>query len=112
MRLVDDDVVLTPPPQFPENEVIRGKEGVKRALRFSWGIVFGDDWASNMTLREAIRIDDRRALAVTDFSPSGIRSGITIASSPSAIYEIEEGRVVAIQLFIDEAEARRAAGLE
>ena len=111
-RLVDDDVVMTPPPQFPENEVVRGKEAVKRALRLSWGTVFGDDWATKMTLREVIPIDDRRALAVTDFGPSGARSGITVASAPSAIYEIDGGRVVAIKLFMDDAEAKRAAGLE
>jgi hypothetical protein len=82
------------------------------ALKLSWGIVFGDDWASKMSLRDLIPVDDRRVLALTDFDPSGVRSGVPIEGSLGAIYEVADGRIVATRMFTSGAEARRAAGIE
>ena len=110
--LFDDEVIATPPRQFPESGAIRGKEALERALHLSWGMVFGDDWPSKMALREVIRVDDRRAIAVTNFDPSGVRSGVPIETSPAAIYEVEESRIVALQMYLSAEDAQKAAGIE
>jgi len=111
-ELFGDDLVATPPSDFPESAEVRGKDELRRALRLSWGTVFGDDWVSRMSLRDVIPVDDRRAVGVTDFDPSGVRSGIQIETSPAAIYEVEEGRIVAVRMFLSGQDALRAAGIE
>jgi ketosteroid isomerase-like protein len=63
-------------------------------------------------VRSVERIDDRRALAVVQFSARGSGSGVEVAQEISVIYTIRDGMALRAEAYLDPHEARAAAGLE
>ena len=94
---------------WPEPEVYRGHDGVRRF----WG-----QWAEvieGMTLdiQQCDAIDDEWVLAVTRASGRGAGSGAAVESGSFAqLAQFREGEVVRVRLFGDVRHARAAAGLD
>ncbi len=57
-------------------------------------------------------VDSKRVLAFMRFSPTGRASGIRVAGSSTNVYDLIDGKISHIRIFLDRQEALKAVGLE
>lgn len=111
-ELIDPDAVIefaTPDGGFVGDMAgpFRGADG----LRTGW-LEWLAPWESFIFRRSSwIDIGDGRVLTLGD-SIARMASGVEVETAVGALYTIRDGRVTRIQHFLDQAQARRAAGLE
>ena len=107
LQFFDESVVFEEPPEQPGPRVARGKEEAARIFG-----QFDEAWETHASdPQEFIVIDDDRVLALTIEHFRG-RDGIELIQPSAAIYTFHEGKIVRMQAFWEQANARKAAGLE
>ena len=107
LDLFHPDFELVPPADYPDTESsYQGQEGVRRWFRQIEEI--WDDWRI-----EAERFFDAGAQVVVFVRVSGTakQSGAAPAISAAHVLTLREGRVIRTDVFLDRAEALKAAGL-
>ena len=101
------DVICDTTTARPEGRVYRGREGVTEAIRV-WAGTW-DDW--KWEIDELIDAGDR-VLTVARESGRGKGSGVNVVQETFWVYALRDGQIVHAQVFVDRAEALKAAGLE
>jgi ketosteroid isomerase-like protein len=87
--------------------VYRGREGFVDFMR-TWSEDF-DDWS--IRPERIIDVDDDRVVVLVHQRATGKGSGAQVDLHMAFLYQLEEGRVIRMQTFIDPAEAFKAVGL-
>ncbi|HVE67012.1 MAG TPA: nuclear transport factor 2 family protein [Solirubrobacteraceae bacterium] len=102
-----EDVEMVEAPEYPGATSRHGHAGVRETLA-SWSQVWG---RLTTTMDEMIEVDEERVLTLGRQRARGGSGGVEIEAFVAALYRIREGRVVSMHFFLDEAQARAAAGL-
>jgi|ERR1700730_11790450 len=84
----------------------QGREGLERF----YGML-SDSWEEFHSVIEEYRDLGDRVLMLGRNTGRGKGSGVTIDAPTATIYDFREGKISLIRLFLDQAEALRAAGL-
>ena len=107
LRFFDESVVFEEPPEQPAPRVARGKEEAARIFG-----QFDEAWETHTSdLQEFVVVDDERVLALTIEHFRG-RDGIELTQPSGSLFTFRDGKIVRMQSFWEQANARRAAGLE
>lgn len=107
-RLNDPDVEVVAPAGWPESGVFKGWPAVRRQyerLKESWI----DEHAELLDIEA---VGGHEALSGYQWTGQGKGSGLALDMRVWRLDEIRDCRVIRTRFFIDEVEARRAAGLE
>ena len=91
----------------PEGGVYHGHAGVIEAMRVWIGA--WEDW--HLEVSEYIDAGDGKVLSIGRESGTGKGSGVTIDQTIYVVFTVRDGQIARWQGFLDEAEARQAAGL-
>ncbi len=104
--LMHDDVVMVGPEGWPESETSYGWEASAAQLR---RIV--EPWeVQRLDLVELKDLGDR-VLAEVRWVTQGKDSGIPLETDAAAVCTVREGKLSRIEFYLDQGEARQAAGL-
>jgi ketosteroid isomerase-like protein len=105
MRALPEDIQWETPPDSPEPEVVRGREAAMVSMR-SWV----DEWGS-LEITDLV-IEDRgdRVLSRVIQHATGRSSGVVVEGPLYMVWTHEDGKLVRMQMFLDEVEARAAVG--
>jgi ketosteroid isomerase-like protein len=102
------DVEIYPDARFAEGKPFRGREEFKRFLA---DLDQGWEGGGTGVIKEVFPVGDDRVVARGEWGGKGRASGIDLRSSLTAIYTIEDGKIIKIEYFFDHADALEAAGL-
>jgi ketosteroid isomerase-like protein len=110
-RVADDFVVRFPPAedgvQVMEPEY-RGRDGFRRGWR-TWL----EPWDRYVvTIEEMIDVGDGSVLMMVKSSARLRGSDLEVPQSSAALFAIDRGKIVEIRFYLEQAHARRDAGLE
>jgi ketosteroid isomerase-like protein len=102
-----EDCEIHDPPELPDAEVRRGREGLIGLLRR-----FEDLWEGfSLTPVEFIDVSEDQVIAVTALGGSGKESGVPLPDTPFVLlYDLKDGRVVRQRTFLSREQAFEAAG--
>ena len=103
-----EDVVHVTAPEWPEAGIYRGRENV----RLLWAQIFEVHESLSATVEDMTELDEDRWLARTTLEARGIASGLTTRTTVFAVGCRRGDLVERIEYFLDESEARAAAGLD
>ena len=102
-----EDVQLQTP-VTPIEGVYEGSDGVRRYF----ADVFGAGPDFRITIERLESIDADRVLGFLRLNMSGRASGISLGDIPSTnIWDLVQGKIKRVRIFLDRAEALKAAGL-
>jgi ketosteroid isomerase-like protein len=105
-RFLDPEFELVPAASAVERRTLRGSEGFVTFLEGG-----RETWRdARLEAEEFIDLGDQ-VLAVGTFRASGRASGVVIEQPNATVWKLRDGRVVGVQLFLDQREALAAAGL-
>jgi ketosteroid isomerase-like protein len=105
--IVAPDAEWIPAPNTPGlRPVYRGREGFVEFMG-TWT----EDFEWSIDLERVIDAGDYRVVAMFHQHATGKGSGATVELHMALLYELENGRVIRMQNFLDPAEALEAAGL-
>jgi len=105
--IVAPDAEWIPAPNTPGlRPVYRGREGFVEFMR-TWT----EDFQWSIDLERVIDAGDDRVVAMFHQRATGKASGATVELHMALLYELENGRVIRMQNFLDPADALEAAGL-
>src|SRR5512132_1907193 len=108
LRLCDEDIVISQPPELPGvSPEQRGHRGVLEALA-----IWPEQW-DNYRI-ELLRVDaapDDKVFVSQRSSGRGKKSGIEVDMDFSFVFTVCEGRITEWRLFTQENDALEAAGL-
>ncbi len=105
--IVAPDAEWIPAPNTPGlRPVYRGREGFVEFMG-TWT----EDFEWSIDLERVIDAGDDRVVAMFHQHATGKGSGATVELHMALLYELENGRVIRMQNFLDPAEALKAAGL-
>jgi ketosteroid isomerase-like protein len=105
--IVAPDAEWIPAPNTPGlRPVYRGREGFVEFMR-TWT----EDFEWSIDLERVIDAGYDRVVAMFHQHATGKASGATVELHMALLYELENGRVIRMQNFLDPAEALEAAGL-
>ncbi|HXF00975.1 MAG TPA: nuclear transport factor 2 family protein [Solirubrobacterales bacterium] len=107
LRLCDEDIVVTQPPELPgASPQQRGHSGVVEAFS-----IWPDQWDDYQI--EILRMADRGDhVAVTARTGGrGKQSGVEVEMDFSFVFSVRDGKIVELKIFMREDQALEAAGL-
>jgi ketosteroid isomerase-like protein len=85
-----------------------GPEGIKR-----WFADLEDAGPDfHLDLRDVKPIGGNQVLALTHVASTGRASGIPVTNESANIYDLIDGKISRIRIFLDQSQALKAAGLE
>ena len=105
--LVAADAELIPARELAGDATYRGKSGFVEFMRI-WTEDF-EDWS--IRVERAVEIDGGVVVAHLRQSGMGKRSGVPVDLVHGAVFELQNGRIIRIRLYLDPREAEEAAGL-
>ena len=108
LECVTDDVEWHAPPNFPEGELWRGRDGVGAALREQFGTVFS---SGRVDLRN-VTGGSRAWLVEARHSVEGQASGMDLAWPVFLVLELEGDLIRRMWAFLEREPAARQAGLD
>jgi ketosteroid isomerase-like protein len=106
-EILADDIEWIPTSSFPGPKSYRGREGVVEYMR-TWSEDF-ESWS--LEVERLIDAPDDRVVALVHQRAIGKGSGAPVEMRLAAVYDLEGGRVIRIQNFINPADALEAAGV-
>lgn len=104
---VDADAELIPARELAGDASYRGRDGFVEFMRI-WAEDF-DDWS--IQLERAIDAGDDIVVAYLRQAGSGKASGVAVELVHGAVFELQDGRMTRVRLYLDPAEALEAAEL-
>ena len=109
LRLCDEDIVITQPPDLPGvSPEQRGHRGVLDALS-----IWPEQWDEYRI--ELLRVEAApggKVFAAQRSSGRGKQSGVEVDMDFSFVFTVREGKIIEWRLFIQEEQALEAAGLQ
>jgi ketosteroid isomerase-like protein len=105
--LTAPDVELIPDPAVPDAGTYRGITGMVEFMR-TWTENF-EEWSNEY--ERFLDAPDDRVVALARQRGTGRGSGLPIELHYGMVFELKDRRVVRVRLFMDPAEAFKAAGL-
>jgi ketosteroid isomerase-like protein len=109
LDFIAEDVEIHPDAsRFVEAKPFRGREQFRRFLA---DLDQGWEGSGTGVIKEVFPVGDDRVVARGEWGGKGRASGIDLRSSLTAIYTIEDGKIIKIEYFFDHAMALEAAGL-
>jgi ketosteroid isomerase-like protein len=104
--LFDQEIVWEPPSGGPTAGMYRGAQGAIDEVG-TWTEPFEDfDWRP-----ERLAVNGDRVLVAGRMSGKGRGSGIPVEAEEFHVWTLRGDRIVRLQMFLDEGEARAAAGI-
>jgi ketosteroid isomerase-like protein len=108
LRLCDEDIVISQPPDLPGvSPEQRGHRGVLEAFA-----IWPEQWEDYRI--QLLRVDaapDGKVFVTQRSSGRGKQSGVEVDMDFSLVFTIREGKISELRLFVQEDEALEAAGL-
>jgi uncharacterized protein len=101
------EVEVIAPREWPEGGTFRGWEAVRRQFER-----LKDSWSLERYEAENIEAKGDTVLLVGTWIGTGETSGLDLGQEICPVFTVEGGRIARIEYYLDEAEARRAAGLQ
>jgi ketosteroid isomerase-like protein len=105
--LVDDRLVLCDH-ELPDGDLFHGKQGWLEWLG-NWEASFAE---TRIEVLELLRVDDASVLVIQRLTTRGRGSGVDLERRDAQILTFGDGKLVRVDYYGSEIEARRAAGLE
>jgi ketosteroid isomerase-like protein len=106
-EVLADDIEWIPTSSFPGPKSYRGREGCIEYMR-TWSDEF-ESWS--LEVERLIAAPDDRVVALVHQRAVGKGSGAPVEMHLGVVYDLERGRVIRIQNFINPADALKAAGV-
>jgi ketosteroid isomerase-like protein len=106
--LLSPDFAIRIPERYPEGgQVFRGREGV-----LAWLAMIDDVWADWHYEDPRFRDAGEEVVAILRVVAEGTSSGLRFELEVGHVWRISEGRATGVTVYLDTAEALRAAGLD
>ena len=102
------DAEWIPAPELVGPAVYQGVDGWIKFMR-TWTEDF-EDWSSR--IERLIDAGDNRVVAITRQSATGKGSGVPVDLHHGSVFELEDGRIIRMQIYGNAKEALEAAGLQ
>jgi ketosteroid isomerase-like protein len=107
-EVLAEDIEWIPTSSFPGPKSYRGREGCIEYMR-TWSEEF-ESWS--LEVERLIATPDGRVVALVHQRAIGKGSGAPVEMHLAAVYDLQGGRVIRIQNFINPADALGAVGVE
>jgi ketosteroid isomerase-like protein len=108
LRLCDEDIVISQPPDLPGvSPEQHGHRGVSEAFA-----IWPEQWEDYRI--ELLRVDaapDGKVFVTQRSSGRGKQSGVEVDMDFSLVFTVREGKISELRLFVQEDQALEAAGL-
>ncbi len=105
-ELVHESFELHLPPVYPDSQLFRGRDGLKR-----WTVKTREVWGEwRFELERFIDMGERVLVFVHLVAEGGI-SGVRLERDTAHVWTIANGKVIKCQVYLDRAEALEALGL-
>ena len=104
MRAVPEDILWETPPDSPEPEVVHGRQAAAGSMQ-NWM----NEWGSLEIIDSVIEERGDRVLASLIQRATGRSSGVVVEGPLYMVWTHEDGKLVRMQMFLDEEEAHAAA---
>ena len=105
-ELVHESFELHLPPVYPDSQLFRGRDGLKR-----WTVKTREVWGEwRFELERFIDMRERVLVFVHLVAEGGI-SGVRLERDTAHVWTIANGKVIKCQVYLDRAEALEALGL-
>jgi ketosteroid isomerase-like protein len=106
-ELVHEGFELHLPPVYPDTQVFRGADGLKR-----WVVKTKEVWGEwRFEIERYIDLDER-VVALVHLVAEGGHSGVRLERDTAHIWTLADGQVTRCEVYLDRAEALRMLGLE
>jgi ketosteroid isomerase-like protein len=106
-ELVHDRFELHLPPVYPDTQVFRGPDGLKR-----WVVRTKEVWGEwRFDIERYIDTGDR-VVALVHLVAEGGHSGVRLERDTAHVWALADGKVMRCEVYLDRSEALRALGLE
>ncbi len=106
-ELVHESFELHLPPVYPDSQLFRGREGLKR-----WTVKTREVWGEWRFELERFIDMRERVLVFVHLVAEGGMSGVRLERDTAHVWTLTNGKVIKCQVYLDRAEALRALGLE
>ncbi len=104
MRAVPEDILWETPPDSPEPEVVHGRQAAGDSMQ-NWL----EEWGSLAITDLVIENRGDRVLASMVQRATGRSSGVVVEGPLYMVWTHDDGKLVRMQMFLDEDEAHAAA---
>jgi ketosteroid isomerase-like protein len=106
-ELVHESFELHLPPVYPDSQLFRGRDGLKR-----WTVKTREVWGEwRFELERFIDMGERILVFVHLVAEGGI-SGVRLERDTAHVWTLANGKVTKCQVYLDRAEALEALGLK
>jgi ketosteroid isomerase-like protein len=105
--LVHERFELHLPPVYPDTQVFRGPDGLKR-----WVVRTKEVWGEWQFQLERFIDMGERVVVLVHLVAEGGQSGVRLERDTAHVWTIEDGKVTGCEVFLDRAEALEALGLK
>jgi ketosteroid isomerase-like protein len=106
-ELVHESFELHLPPVYPDSQLFRGRDGLKR-----WTVKTREVWGEwRFELERLIDMGERVLVFVHLVAEGGI-SGVRLERDTAHVWTLANGKVTKCQVYLDRAEALEALGLK
>jgi ketosteroid isomerase-like protein len=106
IEIFTEDVVWSEGTDVPEPEIFRGRDGVVRQQR-----AFAEAWDAVRVTPQSVRGDGEHAVVVLDLWARGKGSGAEVEARVAHLWQISDGLISRMEVYLDPAAALAAAGL-
>ena len=105
--LVDPEVVWIEPEGMPGSDTYHGHEGVRESLT-----KFVGTWADYRVTHHDITEAGDKIYLRAHITGKGKTSGAPVELDQHQVWTVRDGKLARMEMYLDEGEARRSAGLE
>jgi ketosteroid isomerase-like protein len=106
-ELMDDRFELHLPPVYPDSQVFRGPDGLKR-----WTVKTREIWGEwRFELERFIDVGER-VVGLVHVVAEGGQSGVRLERDTAHVWTLADGKVTRCEVYLDRAEALEALGLK
>jgi ketosteroid isomerase-like protein len=106
-ELVHESFELHLPPVYPDSQIFRGPDGLKR-----WNVKIKDVWGEwRFELERFVDLDERVLVFVHLVAEGGL-SGVRLERDTAHVWTLFDGQVTRCQVYLDRSEALRVLGLK
>jgi ketosteroid isomerase-like protein len=106
-ELVHEGFELQLPPVYPDTQVFRGPDGLKR-----WVVRTKEVWGEWRFELERFTDLGERVVVLVHLVAEGGKSGVHLERDTAHVWTLADGQVTRCEVYLDRAEALRALGLE